>query len=253
VGQQVVRYSERPELWDALTGLSDEVWPEYNQHGATLNYYWDQLYEVFPDWQFVLYDPDEDMVLAEGHTIPAAWDGTDTGLGPGIDATVGAAFDLRAAGGQPTAVSALAAEIPPRHQRRGLAKVMLQAMAGLAREAGLTHLIAPVRPTLKDRYPTIPIERYARWTRPDGTPFDPWMRVHTQLGARIGPAIPRSLHIAGTVGDWESWTGMPFPETGDYVFPAGLATVHIDRDNDTGEYWEPNIWIIHQVSNRTPD
>jgi hypothetical protein len=46
---------------------------------------------------------------------------------------------------------------------------------------------------------------------------------------------------------------MPFPETGDYVFPAGLAPVHIDRDNDTGEYWEPNIWIIHQVSSRTPD
>ena len=252
VGPQVARYSERPELWDALTGLSDEVWPEYNQHGATLNHYWDQLYEVFPDWQFVLYDPGDETVLAEGHTIPVAWDGTDTGLGPGIDATVAAAFELRAAGGRPTAVSALAAEIPPRHQRRGLAKVMLQAMAGLARDAGLAHLIAPVRPPLKDRYPIIPIERYARWTRPDGTPFDPWMRVQTQLGARIGPAIPRSLHIAGTVGDWESWTGMRFPETGDYVFPAGLATVHIDRDSDIGEYWEPNIWIIHDVSSRTP-
>jgi GNAT superfamily N-acetyltransferase len=248
VGPQVVRYGERPELWDALTGLSDEVWPEYNQHGATLNHYWDQLYEIFPDWQFVLYDPGDETVLAEGHTIPVAWDGTDAGLGPGIDATVTAAFELQAASGRPTAVSALAAEIPPRHQRRGLAKVMLQAMAGLARDAGLAHLIAPVRPTLKDRYPTIPIERYARWMRPDGTPFDPWMRVHTQLGARIGPAIPRSLHITGTVGDWESWTGMRFPETGDYVFPAGLATVHIDRDNDTGEYWEPNIWIIHHVS-----
>ena len=58
-----------------------------------------------------------------------AWDGTDTGLGPGIDATVTAAFELQAAGGRPTAVSALAAEIPPRHRRRGLAKVMLQAMA----------------------------------------------------------------------------------------------------------------------------
>jgi hypothetical protein len=56
-GPQVVRHSERPELWDAIAGLSDEVWPEYNKHGATLNQYWGQLYEVFPDWQFVLYDP----------------------------------------------------------------------------------------------------------------------------------------------------------------------------------------------------
>jgi hypothetical protein len=51
--------------------------------------------------------------------------------------------------------------------------VLLQAMAGLARDAGLTRLIAPVRPSLKERYPTIPIDRYARWTRPDGSPFDP--------------------------------------------------------------------------------
>jgi hypothetical protein len=42
---------------------------------------------------------------------------------------------------------------------------------------------------------------------------------------------------------------MRFPETGGYVFPAGLPPVHID----TGEYWEPNVWIIHQVSSRTPD
>jgi hypothetical protein len=245
VDPQIVRYSERPELWDSIRDLSDEVWPEYNQHGETLNYYWAQLYDVFPEWQFVLYDPADGTVLAEGHTIPLAWDGTDTGLGPGIDSTIAAAFDLRAAGGQPTAVSALAAEIPPRHQGRHLSVVLLKAMAGLARDAGLNHLIAPVRPSLKERYPTIPIERYARWTRPDGSPFDPWVRVHTRLGARIGPVIPRSLHITGTVGEWESWTHMKFPETGDYVFPAGLDTVHIDRDNDAGEYWEPNIWIIH--------
>ena len=38
-----------------------------------------------------------------------------------------------------------------------------QAMSALA-DAGLSHLIAPVRPNLKEQYPTIPIERYARWT-----------------------------------------------------------------------------------------
>lgn len=242
---RVIRYSDRPELWDGIGDLSAEVWPEYNVHGETLNRYWAQLYDVFPEWQFVLYDPDDQTVLAEGHTIPVAWDGTDSGLGPGIDATLAAAFELRAAGGEPNAVSALAAEIPPRHRDRRLSGVLLQAMTGLAREAGLDRVIAPVRPSHKDRYPTIPIERYARWTRPDGSPFDPWIRVHTRLGARIGPAIPYSLHITGTVEQWETWTELAFPETGDYVFPHGLATVHIDHDRDVGEYWEPNIWIIH--------
>jgi GNAT superfamily N-acetyltransferase len=247
VDPQIVRYSERPELWDTLGDLFRGVWPEYNQHGDELNYYWRQLYDVFPEWQFLLVDPDQ-TVLAEGHTVPVTWDGTDDGLGPGIDATIAGAFRLRAAGRRPTALSAMAAEVPPRHQGRGLAPVMLRAMAALTRGAGLEHLIAPVRPSHKDRYPTIPIERYARWARDDGTPFDPWVRVHVRMGARIGPVVPRSLHITGTVADWESWTRMRFPETGDYVFPAGLATVHIDREKDTGEYWEPNIWIIHQVS-----
>jgi hypothetical protein len=240
---QMVRYSEQPGLWKSVDPA--EVWPEYNMHGQTLNHYWNQLYDIFPEWQFVLYDPEDEVVLAEGNTIPVGWDGTDAGLGPGIDATIAAAFDLRATGGQPTAVCALAAAIPPRNQGKRLSGVMLQAMAALARDAGLTHLIAPVRPSHKDRYPTIPVDRYVHWTRPDGSPFDPWIRVHTQLGARIGPAIPNSLHITGSVGEWESWTRMSFPETGDYVFPAGLATVHIDRDADLGEYWEPNVWIIH--------
>jgi hypothetical protein len=248
VNLQVVRYSDRPELWDDLRDLAEEVWPEYNLHGDVINQYWAQLYDVFPEWQFVLLDSDENTVLAEGQTIPVAWDGTDEGLGPGIDATLAAGFALKAAGGQPTAASALAAEIPPRHQGKRLSPVVLKAMAGLTRDAGLPHLIAPVRPSQKARYPTIPIEEYARWVRDDGSPFDAWMRVHTRLGARIGPAIPRSLHITGTVADWESWTDMRFPGTGDYVFPEGLAPVHIDRDRDAGEYWEPNVWIIHELS-----
>jgi hypothetical protein len=49
VDPQIVRYSERPGPWDALGDLFDGVWPEYNQHGDELNYYWRQLYDVFPD------------------------------------------------------------------------------------------------------------------------------------------------------------------------------------------------------------
>jgi hypothetical protein len=77
---EVVRYSERPELWDSLGELSSEVWPEYNLHGDVLNQYWNQLYTTFPEWQFVLFDTAAGQVLAEGHTIPVAWDGTDAGV-----------------------------------------------------------------------------------------------------------------------------------------------------------------------------
>lgn len=243
----VVRYSERPELWDQLEGLSAQVWPEYNQHGDVLNLYWGRLYDEFPQWQFTLFDSDEQVALAEGHTIPFAWDGTDAGLGPGIDAAIASGCALGEAGGTATALCALAAEIPPGNRRRGLSPLLLKAMATLAGEAGLPNLIAPIRPSLKERYPTIPIERYVRWTREDGSAFDPWLRTHLNLGARIGPTIPESMAITGTVAEWESWTSMSFPETGDYVFPQGLALVHIDRERDKGEYYEPNVWLVHPV------
>jgi hypothetical protein len=38
---------------------------------------------------------------------------------------------------------------------------------------------------------------------------------------------------------------MAFPVTGDFWFPGGLATVSINRDEDSGRYWEPNVWMRH--------
>ena len=38
---------------------------------------------------------------------------------------------------------------------------------------------------------------------------------------------------------------MAFPESGDYVFPEGLTTVHIDKESDLGSYWEPNVRMVH--------
>jgi len=89
------------------------------------------------------------------------------------------------AGHEPTAVSALAAEVEGDQQGRGLSCVIIQAMAAAGRRAGLGPLIAPARPSWKDRYPLIPIAAYAAWRRADGLPFDPWMRVHARLGATV--------------------------------------------------------------------
>jgi hypothetical protein len=102
-----------------------------------------------------------------------------------------------------------------------------------------------VRPSWKERYPLTPIDRYVRWRRSDGQLLDPWMRVHERLGARVATPLPESMLITGTVGEWQTWTGMIFPETGDYAFPEGLATVHIDVEKDHGSYWEPNVWMVH--------
>ena len=247
VSLQVVPYSERPALRDHSDALFDDVWPEYNLHGDVMNEYWGSLYEDFPEFQFILYDDDTDEVVAEGHTIPYMWDGSVEGLPSGIDGLVVDAFAAKKDGVQPTALSALAVEIPPRNQARRLSSVVLDGMRGIAAQHGLTDLIVPLRPSWKERYPLAPIERYVRWTNDDGLPFDPWIRVHHRMGGKILKPEPHSLIITGTVAEWEEWTQMSFPDSGEYVFPRGLAPVAIDVEADKGTYWEPNVWVAHRV------
>jgi hypothetical protein len=52
--------------------------------------------------------------------------------------------------------------------------------------------------------------------------------------------------MTGTVADWEGWTKMALPATGEYVIPDGLSTLHIDRAADSGTYTEPNVWMQHR-------
>jgi len=117
-------------------------------------------------------------VRAEGNSIPVAGmpDTWREALRTGFDAS------------EPDRLCALAILIDLDHQRRGLSRVMLQHMRGLAHERGW-ELVAPVRPSLKDRYPLTPIERYVEWRRDDGLLFDPWLRAHEALDpARHGAA-----------------------------------------------------------------
>ena len=72
--------------------------------------------------------------------------------------------------------------------------------------AGLGSVIAPVRPTLKQRYPLIPIEEYVAWRREDGAHFDPWIRLHERVGGEIIAPAPASMVIRAPVADWEGWT-----------------------------------------------
>ncbi|MGZ6768464.1 MAG: hypothetical protein ACXVEU_20190 [Nocardioidaceae bacterium] len=236
--------AERPDLWQR--GIpSESVWPEYNLHGDVLNQWWGHLDEELAEFQFVLYDEAADEVVAEGHTGPLWWEGSDEALPDGIDAAIEEVFGRLRAREPVNALCALAAESPRHGRARGLAPQLLQAMRTIGQRQGLTHLVAPVRPSWKERYPLAPIERYVQWRREDGQLLDPWMRVHERLGARVATPLPRSLRITGTVAEWESWTGMVFPESGDYVFPEGLATVHIEIADDRGSYWEPNVWMVH--------
>ena len=107
-------------------------------------------------------------------------------------------------------------------------------------------MIAPVRPSQKCNYPLTAIDRYIEWTTPDGQlPFDAWLRVHARSGAKIIKPCHSAMRIEGRVAEWEGWTGMQFPESGEYVVPGALVPVKIDLKLDRGLYIEPNVWMHH--------
>ena len=239
---QTATVAERPDLAAPAWERTRDTLPEYNNHGDVLNVYWSRLTEERPEFQFHLIG-DSEEILARARSIPVRWDGTIDDLPAGIDGAIARAFDE----GGANVLCALVIMVPRDLQSRGLSATAVEAMRAIAREHGLGSLIAPVRPSWKERYPLVPIERYAAWRRADGLLFDPWMRVHERLGATVVKAEPRSLRITGTVGEWEEWTGLTFPESGEYWFGGGLATVAIDREADRGGYWEPNVWMHHPL------
>ena len=158
-----------------------------------------------------------------------------------------AAMEQAFAGLPAVAVSAIAITIGVDQRGRGLSKVMLEGMRKAVAARGLSDLVAPVRPSQKHLYPLTHIDRYVEWRRDDGKLFDAWLRTHEQAGAELVRVAHRSMHISGSVADWESWTGMRFPDTGSYVVPGALVPVEIDRERDEGVYVEPNVWMHHKV------
>lgn len=236
---KVHSHAERPELLARRDELG-AVWDEFMYHDAVSDVHWNRQYEDFPDLQLFLVD-DGDRLLAESNAVPVPF-GPDELPDDGWDAAL-----EHAGAGTSKAVSAIAISIGVDHRRKGLSRTMLDAMRQAASARGVTDLVAPVRPSRKHAYPLTPIERYIEWRRDDGLLFDPWLRTHERAGATVVRVAPTSMRIAGTVENWESWTGLRFPDSGPYVVAGALVPVEIDVDRDEGVYIEPNVWMLHRL------
>ncbi|MGH2621706.1 MAG: hypothetical protein ACRDHG_14225 [Anaerolineales bacterium] len=242
---EVFSLGDKPDYADRIEALSREAWPAFMLNGDVTH--WGRLFDVFAPFQLLICDPAGEL-LAVGHTVPLVWNGTLDDLPETIDAIIARALEARKNGQAPNTVSALAAMVPESHRGRGLSTRVIQQMKKQAAGSGCGDLIAPVRPTLKDRYPLIPMERYVQWTSLNGEPFDPWIRVHARLGAEFLKVADCTMTVASSVVDWERWTGMAFPESGQYVVQGALQPVSIDRGLDLGTYQDPNVWMRHPVA-----
>jgi len=243
---RIVTLRDQPDLEDSFWPQKPRIWPPFMFHDIFSKRLWDYLGRAFAAFQFYLLD-EQGQPVACGHSIPLTWDATLAGLPIGwYDCLVRGAADYEA-GRPPDTLAALEIAIRPEYQGQGVSYRMIHAMRDLARQHGLQAVIAAVRPSLKHRYPITPMDRYARWRRADGSPFDPWLRVHWRVGAEILRVAHPSMIIEGSADDWERWTGLRFPESGDYVVEGALVPIHIDRESNFGRYIEPNIWVHHPL------
>lgn len=241
----VERTDARAWTEEDFAEMFSEGFPAFIVADKLAKQYIGRVREMFADLNLLLLDEHETPV-ATGWAIPIRWDGTVGDLPSGYtDATI------RAVRGRERGVAAdtvviCGAVVSPALTGRGVAAQLLNALILAGAAGGLARAIAPVRPTLKCAYPLTGIETFMGWTRADGSALDPWIRTHLRMGARILGGAPQSQTMTGTVAEWEQWSGMALPASGDYVIPQGLSVLRVDREADLGTYVEPNVWIRHR-------
>ena len=164
--------------------------------------YREQQDQYFPQWEFYLVSSDE-RLIAGCWGVPIAWDGTVEDLPGGFTDTLARSVTSYRGRRRTEHLGADGRRRTLRRAGAGALKRVITAVRDRAVAGGLPQVIAPVRPTLKVRYPLTPIETFMTWTRDDGLPLDPWLRTHARLGAQLLAPAPASQTMTGTVAEWE--------------------------------------------------
>lgn len=242
---EFIQATETDSFVDQADTVSLPSWPEFMLHDMVANRYWYDLNSKHADFQYALIDKLSKQWIAIGNSIPVHWSGP-------LEELPDLGWDWALASGMerdkpPNLLCALAIQILHEHRGRGLSTLMIQIMKEIGHHFGFNQLIAPVRPNKKCDYPILPMETYVKWSN-GNLLFDPWLRIHERLGARLLKVCPQAMRISGSVQNWQEWTGMSFQTSGEYIIPGALTVVNIDIENDSGDYVEPNIWMLHNYT-----
>lgn len=245
---KIISTKDLDDYRDRAGDIGDASWPEFMMHDAIANENWHELFDRFDDYQFALLDTETNRMAAMGNSVPFVWEHSVTELPEGgWDWVFLKAIEDHKFGRHPNIQSAIQIAIHPDYQSQGLSASMVNAMRNLARSKGYKNLVAPVRPNQKSKYPLTKIDDYIQWRNDDGLPFDAWLRVHARLGARILKPCHEAMKICGTRADWEKWTGLKFPQSGQYHIPGALNPMEMSLEKDEGIYIEPNVWMVHEL------
>ena len=241
---KVANFKERPDLYDLQEDICGKAFPVFLYYSDIAAKYWEKMIAYYKEYQLLLLE--EDQIMAVINCMPMNLDIADEALPHeafnwGIEKGI---KDIEA-GKEINAAMGVQIVIPEEYQGKGISSIAAEELKNMCLKMGIKRLIIPIRPTLKSKYPLNDIDNYIKWKTKDGLPFDPWLRVHVRKDAKIIKACKKAVEIRGTVKEWETWTNMKFPESGEYVVDGALCPVIIDRENNLGTYIEPNVWISY--------
>jgi len=241
---RVFTHRDRPEFGNRLSELEGDSFPPYLLHDG-FDECRPHLFDEFADLQLYVVAAEDDTLLGTGNALPYC---VEAGRPlPAFQELLTGAPRQHAQGIAPNMLCPIQAMVVGDARGTGVSGEIMAAYNEIAAKHGFKTIGVPVRPTLKPRYPITPIDRYVAWTRADGSRFDPWLRQQERMGSRFVEIHHASTVIEGSISDWQGWTGMEFPESGEYVIPDGHVPLVVDRDQNLGRYAEPHVWYVREV------
>lgn len=237
-----MRVRERSEA--ALAALFGDGWPAFIDSDLLAGQHLPFVRDTFGGLEVALVQ--RDVLVGAGWGVPIAWNGLTDQLPGGYSESLARAVRDHENGVTPDTLVVCATQVHPERSGAGLAAAVLEGLIDTGAAAGLTRVVAPLRPTWKHRYPLTPIVDYAGWTRGDGSAFDPWVRTHLRMGAHLLGTSSTSQTFTASVRRWEEWSGLEIPGDGAYIVPRALAPLVVDHAADSGTCVEPTIWVQHR-------
>ncbi|MEW6083025.1 MAG: hypothetical protein AB1607_00360 [Chloroflexota bacterium] len=243
---RIARPEELSAYREATTQLAKDSWPEFMWHDEIAKANWHEFFDRFAQYQSVMLDAETNQVVALGHSFPFHWDHPLADLPEeGWDWVFQKAVDDSKKGIAPNMLAAVFVGVREEYKKHGLSRTILLSFQPTARAHGFENLVIPVRPNEKPNYPLISMDDYITWRNEAGMPFDAWLRIQARAGGNVIKVCHRSKTVRGTRAEWESWTGMKFPQSGRYIIPGALEPIEMNVEKDEGLYIEPNVWMQH--------